>query len=186
MANFIPAYERTNGNEGGLSNDPHDKGGFTYGGISEKYWRGWKGFPIVHSIVAKHNGDFKLANKELANNQQVQDLKKAFYMSNFWNVLSLSYINDQQLANNIYDFEVNAGTGESAFAIQKACNDLGCNLKVDGAVGKLTIRAINAINPKQLYDAFNSERLKYYKSLNDWKYYEDSWTSRIIPYVNLT
>lgn len=187
MSDFLIAYNRTNGNEGGLSDNPHDKGKFTYRGIASAFWPNWKGWPIVHATVAKYNGDFKLANKDLANNTALQSLVKGFYMANFWNVLSLSQIYDQQIANNLYDFEVNAGTGAAAFAIQKACNDIfpaGKGITVDGGVGIKTIAAINSLPGKQLYDMLNNERLKYYQSLADWKYFGDAWKSRLIPYVN--
>lgn len=47
MANFKIALDKVLSREGGYINDPDDKGGETYKGISRKYNPDWKGWRII-------------------------------------------------------------------------------------------------------------------------------------------
>lgn len=46
MADYLPAYERMIRREGGyrLTNDPADRGGMTFAGISRNRWPDWEGW----------------------------------------------------------------------------------------------------------------------------------------------
>jgi lysozyme family protein len=182
MADFKIADAITRKNEGGLANNKNDKGGLTYKGIAYNYWKTWGGWSKVQAEMKKFNNNVKLANAELAKDADLDHLVSMFYMANFWNVLRLSDVHDQQVANNIYDFGVNAGTGRAAHFAQDSCIALGKNIKSDGGIGNLTIAAINSVPPKQLYDKINQLRDKYYRSLDDFDEFGHSWLSRIVPY----
>lgn len=185
MANFDIAYANTNKNEGQYANNPNDKGGETYGGISRKNWPNWGGWKYVDEATKKYKSVVAI-NQYLLANQTVQSLKAEFYKTNFWYPLNLQLINDQQLANNVYDFGVNAGIGASVRRLQTAINTLCQGTTVDGQIGNQTITNANKLNAKMLYDAFNHERKKYYDNIiannPSQAEFKTSWYSRIKPY----
>lgn len=186
MADFNIAYRHTAQNEGGYANSPNDKGGETYAGISRKYWPSWKGWRLIGDIKLKHGASAKVINQFAGSDQVIQGYLSEFYKTNFWQPNNLQLINDQQLATNVYDFGVNAGIGTAAKRLQRAVNEVCGSLVVDGKIGNASIQAINKLNAKSVYDAFNSQRKAYYDNIiaNDasqavWR---KSWYSRIIPY----
>lgn len=100
--------------------------------------------------------------------------------------MSLDLLNDQQIANSIYDFGVNSGTGRAAKFIQSAVNDLGVfALVADGGIGSKSISAINNSDPLKLYQAFNKRRKDFYLSIatGSQKQFLSSWLSRLKLYV---
>ena len=108
MANFEIAYKRTSKFEGGYVYDPDDNGGETYAGISRKanpQWLGWKTID-----AAKIKADFP---KNLDNNAVLRQQVKTLYLKNYWNPIWGDKIIKQEVANEIYDFGVNAGVATS-------------------------------------------------------------------------
>lgn len=181
MANFDLAYEITAKNEGGYANDPNDRGGETYCGISRKIWPNWAGWFIVD------------AHKPLKSNQIIEDetLKqhvKNFYKTNFWDKCRLDEFLNFNISACVFDFAVTSGTVNSIKAIQRATNYLNSNsnLIVDGAIGPKTIVAVNAYkSPKALNNTFNWYRADFYNNIvvNDktntqWKF-KNTWFNRI-------
>ena len=108
MANFEIAYSRTAKFEGGYVNDPDDNGGETYAGISRKSNPDWQGWKIVDKY--KSRSDFpKCLDKDANLKKQVMDL----YRDRYWNPIWGDKIKNQKVANEIYDFGVNAGVSTS-------------------------------------------------------------------------
>lgn len=108
MANFEIAYKRTAKFEGGYVYDPDDKGGETYAGISRKAnpkWLGWKTID-----AAKKKSGFP---KNLKNDAILQQQVRTLYRANYWNPIWGDKITKQEVANEIYDFGVNAGVATS-------------------------------------------------------------------------
>src|SRR6187551_1301364 len=107
MAKFEIAEKITGRNEGGYAFNKSDHGGETYGGIARNYWPNWSGWALVDKgkQVTK---TVPLLNQWLKANGIDAHLSK-FYKQNFWDVNKLDLFNDQQLANNVYDFGVNSG-----------------------------------------------------------------------------
>lgn len=191
MAEFLKALPDTLKYEGGLSTNTSDKGNaggkVTYAGISEAYWPTWKGWPYVKAAMAEYKTTAEI-NKYLASNSQVQALVEQFYKDNFWDTLSLDRVNNQQLANVVFDFGVNTGIGTAAKKLQMAVNGICGSLTVDGQIGSKTIAAVNKLDAKTLYDAFNAERKKYYEAIvannPSQKQFLGSWLNRIKPYIS--
>ena len=108
MANFDISYNRTLKFEGGYVNDDNDTGGETYKGISRKYnpsWSGWK-------IVDKYKG-LKNFPKNLDTDSQLQILVKNCYYDNYWKTIHGNEINNQKVADDLYDTAVNMGISMS-------------------------------------------------------------------------
>lgn len=185
MADFLPAYKNTAINEGGYANDPQDRGGETYKGISRKNWPTWGGWKYIDAIK-QHGTSAIYINKEAAKNNTIGILVQEFYKANFWYALNLQWLNDQQLANNVYDFGVNAGTVTAAKRLQRAANEICGSLAVDGQIGSKTISTINKLDAKSVYNAFNDQRKMFYDNIiannPSQAKFKNSWYSRIVPY----
>lgn len=186
MADFLTAYLHTARNEGGYANSPNDKGGETYAGVSRKNWPNWKGWGFIDAIKRQFGTSAATINMHAGSSETIQALVKEFYKTNFWYPNNLHLINDQQLATNVYDFGVNAGIGTAAKRLQRASNSVCGNLVVDGKIGSASIVAINKLDGKSVYDAFNIERKAYYDNIiakdASQAVWRKSWYSRIIPY----
>ena len=102
MANFDPAFDKMIRNEGGfkLTNIEGDRGGQTYAGIARNVHPGWPGWRFVDA------GD--LTQVELT--QSVRD----FYRREFWDRIGGDAITHQTIAETLFDFAVNAGSGTAA------------------------------------------------------------------------
>lgn len=142
MASFVPAILKTLRWEGGYVNDPLDKGGETNYGITKR------SYP---------NLDIK--NLTLS---QAKDI----YLKDFWNPLLLNSVKDQNLANNIFDFGVNAGPKRSVIMLQRILREVfKKTITIDGAMGPKTLEAVASVNSSALNNLFGKARAEYYQSL---------------------
>lgn len=127
MADFIPAFERTLLSEGGyrLTNIKGDRGGQTFAGISRNAWPNWSGWNAIDSGSTPDAG-----------------LVREFYRVNFWNPCGCDQINNQLIAETLYDFAVNAGVTTAVKLAQ-----ITVSATPDGRFGPKTLEAINATEP---------------------------------------
>lgn len=138
MANFKDAFNKTIGHEGGYVNDPHDNGGETKFGISEK------SYP---------NLDIKNLTLERA---------KYIYYTDYWRTprVNLDELS-QAIAEEVFDTSVNMGVVIARRMLQKALNLLNRNgthfadLVVDGWIGDATISAIKKTKESELLRVLN-------------------------------
>jgi lysozyme family protein len=157
MAEYLKAYDITLKHEGGYANNPNDKGGETYCGISRKFFPNWEGWVSIDNWK-KGGGDPK--------NLKYPFLEKeiqSFYKINFWDTLLLDKFNDQNIANELFDTGVNMGVKTAAEMVQLACNLLNKqgklypDIDVDGKIGeKQSLKTINNHPDKRkLYNLLN-------------------------------
>ncbi|WP_439699229.1 putative peptidoglycan-binding domain-containing protein [Mucilaginibacter sp. AW1-7] len=108
-----------------------------------------------------------------------------FYEVNYWDCNKTGSINDQQLANQVFDTAVNCGTGTAAKLLQQAAK-----VKVDLQVGPQTIAAVNSARPEAIYMAFTTSKKDYYvaiiKKNPSQEVFRHSWFSRLPEYVPTT
>ena len=83
-----------------------------------------------------------------------------FYKVIFWDKVGGDQINDQDIANSIFDFAVNAGVGTSASLAQ-----LVIETKTDGVIGPESIAKINAFNIDHFLAAFTVAKIARYVSI---------------------
>lgn len=153
MSNFLEALNLTLKHEGGYVNDSADKGGETYQGIARNYHPNWLGWGYLDNINPKKwNQVFSELNSFVAD----------FYYQEFWIKNLLNKIENNQVANVVFDWVVNSGG--AAKQIQKVLNNLGAAVAVDGVIGVKTISAINSINPFSLVNAITAKRVAYYEA----------------------
>jgi type VI secretion system secreted protein VgrG len=92
------------------------------------------------------------------------------YRKYFWDAYNIGAIEDQPLANKVFDLCVNMGPGGSAkdggiTLLQRAVNDCGGNCGVDGMLGPLSIGAVNALDPVTLLAAYRARARQRYESI---------------------
>lgn len=124
-ANFERAQEIVREFEGGYSDDPKDPGGATNFGITFKTLRAWRGKPVTKADVA---------------NMSYQEAKD-IYFSEYWSKSSCGAM-PGPLALAVYNVAVHAGLGTAATYLQKALNQNGAAVAVDGGIGGETLGAI--------------------------------------------
>lgn len=135
MSDFRIAYLRTLRLEGPgtLTKDPLDPGGETCCGISRTFhpeWEGWADLDHGVPVTAIY----------------IQQKLEAFYKKEFWDLLQLTYVSDQNLSNEIYDNAVNCGPHEAILWLQRALNIIHLDapeLKEDGVMGTTTFSTVN-------------------------------------------
>ena len=145
MADFAPAFEATLLNEGGykLTNVKADRGGQTYAGIARVPNPSWSGWEYID------RGD-----------TPPSEMVRQFYRQNYWDALGMSAIIDQKVAENIYDFAVNAGTSTSAKLAQ-----IVVGATPDGKIGPVTTAAINQCDPHLFLPRFALAKLSRYERI---------------------
>ncbi|MEO0443639.1 MAG: glycosyl hydrolase 108 family protein [Pseudomonadota bacterium] len=126
MAIFINAYEKMIHNEGGYVNHKitGDRGGQTYAGIARAFHPDWQGWRLIDA--------------DNIDDPQLIDWVVAFYQENFWDRLKGNQINNQNIAESLFDFAVNAGVRT---AVKLAQIVVGAS--PDGIVGKNTLAKLN-------------------------------------------
>lgn len=158
MARFDPAFQLILAHEGGYSNDPDDPGGETYRGIARKMNPDWLGWHII-DLLKKQPGfpDSLLSKHELEIDRQLQYEVQSFYYLNYWMKILGDKLENQQVAESIFDFSVNAGIAVSISLAQAVVGT-----KTDGITGPKTIQAINEFNAEHFLEAFAIAKISRY------------------------
>jgi lysozyme family protein len=117
MADFKIAVNLTLKHEGGYVNNPNDKGGATNYGITQADMPG-------------------VDMRTITPDQAI-----AYYAEHYWKPL-YSQINDQNLANKLFDMGVLFGVGTAVKLLQLSLSS-GITVVSDGAFGPNTLAALN-------------------------------------------
>ncbi len=133
MADFKPAFAFVLQHEDATLSGrvTIDAGGRTRFGIAEKF----------HPELT---GEFFTGPAEDA----LQEAKK-IEERDYWDCLRLSEVENQNVANKLFDMAVNMGVRQAAVYSQRAVNALvrDAHLREDGVMGDKTLAAINAASP---------------------------------------
>lgn len=152
MADFINAFRKTIENEGGYSNDPDDPGGETYKGVARKMHSKWIGWHIIDLLKQQPNFP-----ENIAQNAEIREEVGTFYLNLFWNKMQGDDLQNQAVAESIFDFGVNAGL---VTAISLAQMVVGA--KADGVAGPETLRKINEFDPGYFLASFTVAKIARY------------------------
>jgi lysozyme family protein len=152
MASFQPAVQNTELWEGGYSNNPSDSGGETYRGISRANWPEWNGWVLVDQ--AKGQSGFP---SSLDSNSGLQSLVVSFYQQNYWHY---DGINDQLVADKIFDLAVNVGQRHAVMIAQ-----MSVGVTQDGVYGPATEAAINATSNGSLLPLIRQNAEQYHEQI---------------------
>jgi lysozyme family protein len=154
MASFDAFFPTLLRNEGGFVDDPADPGGATNKGITLATFR---------TCAQRFLGiEPTLDNLEALTDAQAAKIYKPLY----WDEIRGDEIGLQELANIVFDFQVNAG-GAASKLLQKVLNDLGAApaLSVDGDIGAGTMSALQRADATAVYRAYKQGRIAYYQDL---------------------
>lgn len=154
MANFDAFFPVLLKHEGGFVNDPADPGGATNKGVT---------MGTFQSCAKRFLGiEPTLPNLKALTDAQAGKIYKPLY----WDKVRGDEIAQQELANIVFDFQVNAG-GNAAKLLQKVLNDMGAKppLAVDGDIGTATMQALAGMDQKAVYMRYKQGRIDYYRDL---------------------
>jgi lysozyme family protein len=93
-----------------------------------------------------------------------QELAEKIYFTEYWKRNNIDKILDRDSAHMVMDTVVNHGSGGGGKMVQRALNDLGAGLKVDGGIGPITIKAINTRDPKVFRNTLYLFRKAFYEA----------------------
>ena len=136
MKSFKEIIEKVLHHEGGYVNDPKDLGGETKYGITKRF------YPDIDI-------------KNLTIEQATEIYKKDYWDRN--KVESLP----QNLWHIYFDMCVNMGKRTAVKVLQRAANNKGKNIEVDGGLGPATIGALKGVE----LDRVRAYRVKFYVDL---------------------
>lgn len=129
--------------EGDYSNDAKDRGGETICGIARNYW--------PHAKVWKPVDAMKMAGLPVRVTEEIKELAYDFYREHFWYSIRGDIFTDEDLAWEIFEFGVNAGTFTACKALQEALNLLNRDedphkgwhdILIDGKIGPVTLSTV--------------------------------------------
>ena len=125
MDRFLEAAQIILGHEGGLVDDPLDRGGRTNLGVTQ--------------------GTLNSARRTIPGlPERVDDLTRAqaleIYRRLYWNAAKCDDL-PEPVDFLMFDAAINCGVGGAALQLQKALMRLGANIRADGAIGPLTMAA---------------------------------------------
>lgn len=154
MASFDAFFPTMLKHEGGFVNDPVDPGGATNKGVTMETFQ---------SCAKRYLGiEPTLENLKALTDAQAGKIYKPLY----WDKIRGDEIEPQELANIVFDFQVNAGANASKL-LQRVLNDLGAKppLAVDGAIGSTTMAALTSMDQTEVYRRYKQGRIDYYEDL---------------------
>tara|TARA_R110002167_G_scaffold188319_1_gene389846 strand:- start:24393 stop:24908 length:516 start_codon:yes stop_codon:yes gene_type:complete len=148
MASFGVAFDLMIRNEGGyvLHSVAGDNGGMTFAGIARNYHRNWAGW----SIIDAHGAD----------DDRLAALVQAFYRDRFWVRVAGDDIADQDVANSLFDFAVNAG-----FRVAIRLAQAAVGVVVDGVLGPVSLSAINSVGADDFRTRFALAKVARYAAI---------------------
>jgi lysozyme family protein len=143
MADFLKSYNKLKVYEGVYNNNPVDKGGETFRGISRHYHPDWKGWKLID--FAKEGDNFY---NDLLGDSELAVMVKDFYRENYWNNFRGDDLANQVIADELLELTVNLGLLDGIEIIQSVINLLNRNEKlyydiiVDGILGDETLKTL--------------------------------------------
>lgn len=141
--------------EGGYSNNPNDAGMATNYGISLTFL---EGMGLKHGDL---NHDGKIDGKDIR--QLTKEQAEKLYWVNFWNPIYDEL--QERVGIKVFDMAVNAGDNRAHKILQKALNNLGESLVVDGVAGNGTVTACLKHDEQDVLDAYSKEQADFYRAL---------------------
>ncbi len=154
---FIPLLKKL---EGGFVDHPADKGGATNMGVTLKTFR-------------EHYGNDKSVHdlKHMSNEQW------GHIMNGYWDKCKADEIMSQSVAEIFVDWCVNSGLA----GIRRVQEIAG--VRPDGIVGPVTVNAINAHSPEDLFNRIKDARKQFYVNIvrrdPSQKVFMNGWMNRI-------
>ena len=159
--NWDKSFELVIKSEGGYVNDPADPGGETNLGVTKAAWSSYLARPI-------EDGEMKALTK---------DMVKPFYKKMYWDKLKCDSL-PIGVDYAVFDFGVNAGTGQSAKFLQRAVGAAD-----DGSIGPGTLSYVARMDKEEILNKFSEQKNQFYKGIVERKptqgKFLNGWLSRV-------
>ena len=157
ISNWEPSFHLILQSEGGYANHPQDPGGMTNLGVTKRVWEEWMGR--------------ESSEKEMRS--LTPSMVAPLYKRKFWDAckcdllpIGIDYL--------VFDFAVNAGVGRSAKILQSVVG-----VTVDGAIGPITLAAVQKEDPLELIEKFSDAKVDFYRSLQTFETFGKGWLNRV-------
>ena len=112
-----------------------------------------------------HDGDIDVDDIKSMTVEEARHI----YRVHFWDKYDYDKIDDFTVAARLFDMTVNMGAIQAGKIIQRALNQCGHNLVVDGKVGPNTFAAINCTDSEALMAEIRNEHREFYLRLIEQK-----------------
>ena len=143
--------------EGGYANNPNDRGGETYRGISRRWHPDWGGWPLIDSVKTKvgsmppyrtipYFNWTKRLNAILSGNAALNSAVNSFYATEMW-CPAYDNLNSQDLVNWLFSHTVNISPvmgPQHNKSIVHRWLQCALGLQCDGVLGPKTVKAANS------------------------------------------
>ncbi|MBZ5490710.1 MAG: hypothetical protein LAO76_07245 [Acidobacteriia bacterium] len=83
----------------------------------------------------------------------------------YWDTMCLAQVENQNVANKLFDIGVNMGVRQATVYAQRAVNSQGRQLTEDGKMGPRTLAAINAMDPQTSYGLLCQFSIWHYRHI---------------------
>lgn len=150
--------------EGGLCDDPDDRGRITNFGISIVFLRDFASTQKHRDVLDQMGVILPVTDNTIR--ALSFDQAKAIHKLAFWLESGISEL-PAPMAFALYDFAMNAGPSAAIKVLQRALNVHGARCSVDGKLGPITYAAAQATmnTVRSLVDSIYTHRLKYYTDI---------------------
>jgi lysozyme family protein len=160
-ANWESAFAHVIKSEGGYVWDKNDAGGETNHGVTRVAWGEYLGRAIM-------DGEMKALTV---------DQVKPFYKKQYWDRCRCDDL-PAGVDYAVFDFAVNAGTGQAAKFLQRAAGT-----KDDGAIGPGTLAAVSNHQPNEILERFSEQKEAFYRGIvsrrPDQEKFLKGWLARV-------
>lgn len=164
---FHQAHKITGRWEGAFVDHSRDPGGVTNWGISIRF---------AGSIGLDIDGDGRTTRADIV--ALTLDQAMELYFDHFWQKMRCEEM-PFPIGLMAYDQGVNFGPGRSIRFVQMTLNEVGHRLKVDGAIGPVTLGAINRVqNVEGFVRKLAARREAYYRRLSTFDTFGRGWLNR--------
>lgn len=136
----------------------------TLGGIYSKYHQLDINWHFVKGVLSLCNGDIQRASVMLYADEETRKNVFIFFREKFWYKMKLDEIQSQKIANEIYLSGVHIGITNAIKLAQETVM-----VKVDGIIGKMTIKALNNFDEDGFCRHFTMLEKKNYDRIIDRK-----------------
>jgi lysozyme family protein len=154
---FNDCLKRVLVHEGSYVAHPADPGGHTNLGVTKDTWERWVGHAVsVDAIKALTVADVTPVYRE-----KYWDRAKCGALP-----VGIDYC--------VFDTAVNSGPGRAVKFLQEVVNSTP-----DGILGPLTLRAVHAMNPRDVIDGYCDKRLAFLQELKTWETFGRGWGRRV-------
>lgn len=169
-ADFFKSQEMVKKGEGGYTDDKDDKGNWVDGKLIGT------NFGISAPQLKDHLGKTP-SKKDMENLSYDSALK--IYKKKFWNRNNLEFLNNQSVANIIYDGVVNQGRGGTKKVLQNVLKEFGMDIKLKDIFESETIEKMNNLDQEELFNNIFKFRWERYKGTKKFDKYGKGWKNRL-------